>query len=578
MRSFLYLVLLAFLGFSANDRNTARAQDRFLNDPSPYEKFRMENAGGGYQRRTFGNPLAQPYGGGGGGGGRNFGGGGGGGGRNFGGGGRNFGGGGQNFARITGKYKMELQNLVIPNWNSVTLEPFKKDFYTPHENVTQRSDDEVNAYRKEHNIVVTCPLGLPIPKPIRHFTEANFPDYVNTVLKQEGFETPTIIQAQGWPIALSGQNMVGVAKTGSGKTLAYMLPAIVHINAQPRIQRGDGPIVLVLTPTRELAQQVKSVAYKYGSQTRVRSVCVFGGASRFLQARDLSYGREIVIATPGRLLDFLQCNVTNLRRTTYLVLDEADRMLDIGFERQIRKIIQLIRPDRQVLMWSATWPQEVRNLAEDFLHQKYYQLNVDSQTLTVNRNIQQNIDICSESDKPTKLMTLLEQIGKEKDNKTIVFVQTRVKVNDIHLKLERSGIPVVSIHGYKTQNNRDRSLNAFRQGRASVLVATDLAGRGLDVADCKYVINYDFPNTVEDYIHRIGRTGRSSMAGTSYTFFTYNDKAHARQLINVLKDANQQINPELARMIYSGNMGGNAGGNYAARGGNYGRRNVYRRY
>jgi ATP-dependent RNA helicase DDX5/DBP2 len=185
--------------------------------------------------------------------------------------------------------------------------------------------------------------GRAVPFPNQYFEEGNFPDYVMNEVRRQGFTEPTSIQAQGWPIALSGRDMVGIAQTGSGKTLAYILPAIVHINNQARLNRGDGPIALVLAPTRELAQQIQHIAQEFGSQSRVRNTCVFGGAPKGPQARDLERGVEIVIATPGRLIDFLECGKTNLRRCTYLVLDEADRMLDMGFEPQIRKIVEQIR-------------------------------------------------------------------------------------------------------------------------------------------------------------------------------------------------------------------------------------------
>ncbi|KAG8314429.1 putative ATP-dependent RNA helicase ddx17 [Homalodisca vitripennis] len=181
----------------------------------------------------------------------------------------------------------------------------------------------------------------------------------------------------------------------------YILPAIVHINNQPPVNYGDGPVVLILVPTRELAQQIQQVAADFGSSTRVRNTCIYGGAPKGPQARDLEQGVEIVIATPGRLIDFLERGQTNLRRCTYLVLDEADRMLDMGFEPQIRKIIEQIRPDRQVLMWSATWPKEVRALAEDFLID-YIQLNIGSLTLAANHNILQIVEVCQEHEKEYK--------------------------------------------------------------------------------------------------------------------------------------------------------------------------------
>jgi len=200
---------------------------------------------------------------------------------------------------------------------------------------------------------------------------------------------------------MGGANFVGIAKTGSGKTLGYILPAIVHINNQQPLQRGDGPIALVLAPTRELAQQIQQVATEFGSASYVRNTCVFGGAPKGGQMRDLQRGCEIVIATPGRLIDFLSAGSTNLKRCTYLVLDEADRMLDMGFEPQIRKIVSQIRPDRQTLMWSATWPKEVKQLAEDFLG-NYIQINIGSLELSANHNIRQVVDVCDEFSKEDK--------------------------------------------------------------------------------------------------------------------------------------------------------------------------------
>nr|CAI5840697.1 unnamed protein product [Callosobruchus analis] len=380
------------------------------------------------------------------------------------------------------------------------------------------------------------------------FEEAGFPEYVLNEVKKMGFKHPTPIQAQGWPIALSGRDMVGIASTGSGKTLSYILPAIVHINNQPRLCRGDGPIALVLAPTRELAQQIQQVAQDFGHSSRIKNTCVFGGAPKGPQANDLVDGVEIVIATPGRLIDFLESNRTNLKRCTYLVLDEADRMLDMGFEPQIRKIIEQIRPDRQTLMWSATWPKEVQQLAQEFL-KDYIQINVGSLQLSANHNILQIIDVCHEYEKETKLSTLLKEIMSEKENKTIIFIETKKKVDEITRKMKRDGWPAVCIHGDKSQQERDWVLQDFRTGKAPILVATDVAARGLDVEDVKFVINFDYPSNSEDYVHRIGRTGRSQRTGTAYTFFTPSNAPKANDLIAVLKEAKQVINPKLIDMV-----------------------------
>ncbi|XP_014234831.1 DEAD-box ATP-dependent RNA helicase 20-like isoform X2 [Trichogramma pretiosum] len=434
--------------------------------------------------------------------------------------------------------------LKKPNWEIMALPIFTKDLYVPHQNILCRTMDQVNQFNAGKEITVK---GNNTPFPIQTFEESNFPDYVMNEIRKQGFAEPTAIQSQGWPIALSGRDMVGIAQTGSGKTLAYMLPATVHINNQPRLSRGDGPIVLVLAPTRELAQQIQSVARDFGSASCIRNTCIFGGSPKGPQARDLERGVEICIATPGRLIDFLERGTTNLRRCTYLVLDEADRMLDMGFEPQIRKIIEQIRPDRQVLMWSATWPKEVQALAEDFLND-YIQINIGSLSLAANHNIRQIIDVCQEHEKEGKLATLLRDLRCDQGNKTIIFVETKKKVDDITKVIKRLGWHAIAIHGDKSQPERDYVLNEFRSGKTQILVATDVAARGLDVEDVKYVVNFDYPNSSEDYVHRIGRTGRCQSSGTSYAFFTPGNSRQAKDLMSVLEEAGQPINPKLAEM------------------------------
>lgn len=481
-----------------------------------------------------------------------------------GGGGGGFGGnrrGGRGFGRGGGGGGRDSQNgktLRRPDWASESLQPFKKDFYVPHPSVSSRHPSEIEEFRQTNNITIK---GDAL-NPIFFFEEGNFPDYVMEGLQRQGYAKPTPIQAQGWPIAMSGRNMVGIAQTGSGKTLAYILPAIIHINAQPPIRRGDGPIALILAPTRELAQQIQTVAQMFGKLCRTRSTCIFGGASKGPQARDLENGVEICIATPGRLIDFLERGTTNLRRCTYLVLDEADRMLDMGFEPQIRKIIEQIRPDRQVLMWSATWPKEVKALAETYLGD-FTQLNIGSLQLSANRNILQIVDVCKEYEKDDKLRKVLEEIG---EGKTIVFVETKRKVESITKNIRANGWPAVCMHGDKSQQDRDYVLRQFRNKRGSILVATDVAARGLDVDDVKFVINYDYPNSSEDYIHRIGRTGRSDNSGTSYTFFTPQNGRQAQDLVSVLAEAGQEISPQLNSLASENNYGGYGRGRFGGGG------------
>ncbi|KAL3067373.1 hypothetical protein OYC64_017165 [Pagothenia borchgrevinki] len=446
------------------------------------------------------------------------------------------------------------ERLRKKKWNMDDLPKFEKNFYTEHPEVQHLSQFEMEEFRRNKEITVR---GSGCPKAIPAFHQAQFPQYVMDVLMQQHFKEPTAIQAQGFPVALSGRDMVGIAQTGSGKTLAYLLPAIVHINHQPYLERGDGPICLVLAPTRELAQQVQQVALEYGKSSRIKSTCVYGGAPKGPQIRDLERGVEIIIATPGRLIDFLESGKTNLTRCTYLVLDEADRMLDMGFEPQIRKIVEQIRPNRQTLMWSATWPKDVRQLAEDFLRE-YVQINIGALELSANHNILQIVDVCMETEKDQKLLQLMEEIMAEKENKTIIFVETKKRCDELTRRMRRDGWPAMCIHGDKSQPERDWVLAEFRSGKAPVLLATDVASRGLDVEDIKFVINYDYPNSSEDYVHRIGRTARSTNTGTAYTFFTPGNCRQARDLVRVLTEARQAVNPKLLQLVDSG-RGGNGG-------------------
>ncbi|XP_023304489.2 ATP-dependent RNA helicase p62-like [Lucilia cuprina] len=487
-----------------------------------------------------------------------------------------FGGGGGNRGMNNNRNPDDFSNLREINWMQVRLPPFQRDFYKEHPKTRARPMNEVERYRAANEITVRGPA----PKPIIYFDEACFPDYCMNEIRRQGYSEPTPIQAQSWPIAMSGNNLVGIAMTGSGKTLAFILPAIVHINHQPPLANGDGPIALVLAPTRELAQQIKKVADDFGSHVYVRNTCIFGGTPKTRQTNDLESGVELVIATPGRLLDFLANGVTNMKRCTYLVLDEADRMLDMGFEPQIRKILSQIRPDRQILMWSATWPKEVRQLAEDFLGNNYIQINIGSLELSANHNIRQYVDVCHETDKGSKLKSLLSNIyDQPHPGKIIIFVATKKKVDELARFINGFGVQVGSIHGDKSQSDRDNVLSDFRNGRSNILVATDVAARGLDVDGIKYVINFDFPQSSEDYIHRIGRTGRKHSTGTSYAFFTTKNAKCAKALVDILREANQNVNPDLEYMarnaasILSKEKNNNRGNNmngFNNRGGNSG--------
>lgn len=492
----------------------------------------------------------------------------GGGSNGYGGGGGGYGGGGGGYGGGGGGDRMSNlgAGLQKQDWDMSTMPKFEKHFYKEHPDVTNRSPAEVDKFRREHAMAVQ---GSDVPKPVETFDEASFPRYVMDEVKAQGFPAPTAIQSQGWPMALSGRDVVGIAETGSGKTLTYCLPAIVHINAQPLLAPGDGPIVLILAPTRELAVQIQTEISKFGKSSRIRNTCVYGGVPKGPQIRDLSRGVEVCIATPGRLIDMLESGKTNLRRVTYLVLDEADRMLDMGFEPQIRKIIGQIRPDRQTLMWSATWPKEVRNMATDFL-QDFIQVNIGSLDLSANHRITQVVEVVSESEKRDRMIRHMEKVmdGKDSPNKILIFVGTKRVADEITRFLRQDGWPALSIHGDKQQNERDWVLDQFKTGKSPIMVATDVASRGIDVRNITHVLNYDYPNNSEDYIHRIGRTGRAGAKGTAITFFTAENSKQARDLLGVLQEAKQEIDPRLAEMArYGGGGGGGRFGGYRGRGG-----------
>jgi superfamily II DNA/RNA helicase len=336
--------------------------------------------------------------------------------------------------------------------------------------------------------------------------------------------------------------------------------------SQEEVKRGEGPIVLILAPTRELAVQIQNEANKFGHGCKIRSTCCYGGVSRGPQARDLSSGVDICIATPGRLIDFVESRTTNLRRVTYLVLDEADRMLDMGFEPQVRKIVQDIRHDRQTLLWSATWPREIQSLARDLCREEPVHINIGSLELTASHNIKQTVEVVTTPEKRRKLNELLEKIMDGR-SKILIFTETKKGCDDLTKELRLDGWPALCIHGDKSQSERDWVLREFRESKSPIMIATDVASRGLDVKDIVYVINYDFPRQIEDYVHRIGRTGRAGNKGHAYSFFSEDKAKLAKELIAVMREAHQNVPAELQALTKGGGWGaqsfyrrGNQGG------------------
>jgi len=409
---------------------------------------------------------------------------------------------------------------------------------------SQTNESLIEQFLKDHDISVK---GKKVPPPILNFEDGLIPENIlKHVLSQ--FDKPTPIQSQALPIAMEGGNMVGIGQTGSGKTLAFLLPAFSHIQKmrreRKRTYRDEGPVALVLTPTRELAIQIMEVAELYRRSTGVRNVCCIGGDSRIRQLRRYDQGPELMIATPGRLRDFLQSKEMTIRDVEYVVLDEADRMLDMGFEPQIRGIMEEIKRERQILMFSATWPKDVKELAEDFLGE-YTFLNIGSIELSANKNIKQEILVCQSESRHEMFLEKLESI---QDSKILVFAERKATVDRLERIIRKRGLAANGIHGDKSQADRSRVIQRFKNGSVNIMIATDVAARGLDISNVEYVINYDFPNDIENYVHRIGRTGRADKKGTSITFLSQDDASQAGKLIKILEQAEQEVPQELVQL------------------------------
>ena len=325
-------------------------------------------------------------------------------------------------------------------------------------------------------------------------------------------------------------------------------PISKEISALSPVQ-GKGPEALVLAPTRELALQIQGVLEEAGKPCGLKSLCVFGGVPKHPQSQQLRQGIDILVATPGRLQDLLQDGSCSLRDVSYFVLDEADRMLDQGFEPAMRAIAKEVRADRQTVMFSATWPVEVQRLANAFLA-KPTKVTIGSEDLAASHTITQVVEVIEPERRPNRLHDLLVQYHKSKGckNRVIVFVLYKKEAGQVEQFLQRKGWNAVAIHGDATQKDRMAAVDKFKQGKVPLLIATDVAARGLDIPDVEVVINYSFPLTTEDYVHRIGRTGRAGKSGLSHTLFVgQNDKARAGELVNVLREANQEVPQELLK-------------------------------
>ncbi|EAL20688.1 hypothetical protein CNBE0530 [Cryptococcus deneoformans B-3501A] len=420
---------------------------------------------------------------------------------------------------------------------------------------------EHNTFLTSNNITLTPSLFPPL------LSIRDLP--INSKLQPflNKFEKPTPIQACSWPALLSKKDVVGIAETGSGKTLAFGVPGINLLSQLPPVtgsKKGRGQVpgqiqMLVLAPTRELAQQSHEHLSAFGEQVGLKSVCIFGGVGKDGQARELSQkDTRVVVGTPGRTLDLADSGELDLSSVSYLVLDEADRMLDAGFENDIRRIIAHTpghKEGRQTVMFSATWPESVRRLASTFLNNPL-RITVGSDELSANKRIEQIVEVLDNPrDKDFRLTHHLKAHLKVHPNsktsptRILVFALYKKEAQRLEYTIRRAGYAVGALHGDMTQEARFKALEAFKTGQQNVLVATDVAARGLDIPDVGLVINVTFPLTTEDFVHRCGRTGRAGKTGKAVTFFTgeNHEKSLAGEFMRVLRDVGAEIPKEMDR-------------------------------
>lgn len=420
------------------------------------------------------------------------------------------------------------------------------DRHWTEKNFDEMTERDWRIFREDYNITIK---GGKIPDPIRNWKESKIPSEILDIIYKVDYKEPTPIQRQAIPIGLQNRDIIGVAETGSGKTLAFLIPLLVWIQSLPKIERNEdadqGPYAIIMAPTRELAQQIEEETNKFGGPLNIRTVCVVGGLSREEQGFKLRLGCEIVIATPGRLIDVLENRYLVLNQCTYIVLDEADRMIDMGFEPDVQRILEFmpvtnLKPDtedaedeakllanyyskkkyRQTVMFTATMPPAVERLARTYLRRPavVYIGSVGRPT----ERTEQIVYMVTEQDKRRKLMEILNR-GVEPP--VIIFVNQKKGADVLAKGLERLGYNACTLHGGKGQEQREYALQSLKSGTKDILVATDVAGRGIDIKDVSMVINYDMAKNIEDYTHRIGRTGRAGKTGVAISFCTKEDSA-----------------------------------------------------
>ncbi|XP_052625194.1 DEAD-box ATP-dependent RNA helicase 21 [Lactuca sativa] len=433
------------------------------------------------------------------------------------------------------------------------------DRHWSEKKLEEMTERDWRIFREDFNISYK---GSKIPRPMRSWVESKLSTELLKAVERAGYKTPSPIQMAAIPLGLQQRDVIGVAETGSGKTAAFVLPMLSYITRLPPISeenKGEGPYALVMAPTRELAQQIEDETNKFAHYLGIKVVSIVGGRPIKEQAFEISQGCEVFIATPGRLKDCLKNQYAVLNQCNYIVLDEADRMIDLGMEPEVVEVLDAMpssnfKPEnedeeldekriyRTTYMFSATMPPAVERLARKYLRNPV--MVTVGTAGKANDLITQHVMMVKESEKMPRLQELLDEVV---DKKAIVFVNTKITADHVSKKLEISGYCVTTLRGGKSQEQRETSLEGFRTKRFNVLVATDVAGRGIDIPDVAHVINYDMPGKIEMYTHRIGRTGRAGKTGIATTFLTLHDTDVFYDLKQMLTQSNSYVPPELAR-------------------------------
>ncbi|XP_066554559.1 ATP-dependent RNA helicase DDX42 isoform X2 [Amia ocellicauda] len=435
------------------------------------------------------------------------------------------------------------KKIILPlapiDHSEIDYPPFEKNFYNEHEELHILTPIQVVELRQKLNLRVS---GAAPPKPCTSFAHFGFDEQLMHQIRKSEYTQPTPIQCQGVPIALSGRDMIGIAKTGSGKTAAFIWPMLVHIMDQKELETGEGPIAIIVCPTRELCQQIHTECKRFGKAYNLRSVAVYGGGSMWEQAKALQDGAEIVVCTPGRLIDHVKKKATTLQRVTYLVFDEADRMFDMGFEYQVRSIAGHVRPDRQTLLFSATFRKKIEKLARDILVDPIRVVQGDIGE--ANEDVTQLVEILPSALEKwgwlTRRLVEFTSMGS-----VLIFVTKKANSEELATNLGLEDHTVGLLHGDMDQSERNKVIADFKKKALPILVATDVAARGLDIPSIKTVVNYDVARDIDTHTHRIGRTGRAGEKGVAYTLLTHKDTNFAGDLVRNLEGANQMVSKDL---------------------------------